>query len=85
MSMRARIIATGAAVPPRIVDNEELSRLTRLSAGAIKRRTGIQQRRWTEPGESTADLATRAAAVALERAGARAESLDEIRPVDDLA
>jgi 3-oxoacyl-[acyl-carrier-protein] synthase-3 len=78
MSMRARIIATGAAVPHRVVDNEELSRLTGLSAGAIQRRTGIKERRWTEPGESTADLATRAAAVALERAGDRAESVDAI-------
>ena len=78
MSIRARIIATGAAVPHRVVDNEEVSRLTGLSARAIQRRTGIKERRWTEPGASTADLAMRAAAIALERAGDRAESLDAI-------
>ncbi len=78
MAMQARIIATGAAVPHRVVDNEELGRLTGLSAAAIQRRTGIKERRWTEPEESTADLAARAAAVALERAGEGAESLDAI-------
>jgi 3-oxoacyl-[acyl-carrier-protein] synthase III len=78
MSMQARIIATGAAVPDRVVDNEEMSRLTGLSGGAILRRTGIKKRRWVEPGESTADLAMRASVVALERAGERAESLDAI-------
>jgi 3-oxoacyl-[acyl-carrier-protein] synthase-3 len=78
MSMQARIIATGAAVPDRVVDNEEMSRLTGLSGAAILRRTGIKKRRWVEPGESTADLAMRASVVALERAGERAESLDAI-------
>jgi len=78
MQGRARIIATGGWVPARVASNEELSHLTGLSGAAIRRRTGILERRWAAPGEATADLAMRAAALALERAGERAESLDAI-------
>src|SRR6266516_6335320 len=78
MTVRARIIETGAAVPDRIVGNEELARLTGISAGSIRRRTGILERRWAAPGEATADLATRAGMQALERAGERPEDLDAI-------
>lgn len=65
-------------MPARVASNEELSHLTGLSGAAIRRRTGILERRWAAPGEATADLAMRAAALALERAGERAESLDAI-------
>ena len=78
MTVRARIIETGAAVPDRIVGNEELSRLTGISAGSIRRRTGILERRWAASGEATADLATRAGMQALDRAGERPEDLDAI-------
>src|SRR5437016_7152735 len=78
MTVRARIIETGAAVPDRIVGNEELARLTGISAGSIRRRTGILERRWAAAGEATADLATRAGMQALERAGERPEDLDAI-------
>jgi len=78
MQGRARIIGTGGWVPARVAANEELSHLTGLSGAAIRRRTGILERRWAAPGEATADLAMRAAALALERAGERAESLDAI-------
>src|SRR5438445_9751054 len=78
MTVRARIIETGAAVPDRIVGNEELAPLTGISAGSIRRRTGILERRWAAAGEATADLATRAGMQALERAGERPEDLDAI-------
>src|SRR5438034_11104723 len=78
MTVRARIIETGAAVPDRIVGNEELARLTGISAGSIRRRTGILERRWAASGEATADLATRAGMQALDRAGECPEDLDAI-------
>ena len=78
MSVRARIMGTGAAVPDRVISNEELARLTGISAAAIRRRTGILERRWAAPGEATADLATRAGAQALNRAGERPEDVDAI-------
>jgi 3-oxoacyl-[acyl-carrier-protein] synthase-3 len=78
MRARARIAATGAAVPDRVMSNEELARLTGISAAAIRRRTGILERRWAAPGEATADLAARAGLQALERAAERPCELDAI-------
>jgi 3-oxoacyl-[acyl-carrier-protein] synthase-3 len=78
MEIRTRIMATGGAVPERVVSNEELARLTGISAAAILRRTGILERRWTAPDEATADLAMRAATAALKRAGESPATLDAI-------
>ena len=78
MEVHTRIIGTGGYVPERIVGNDALARLTGLSPGAIYRRTGIVERRWAELGQATADLAVRAATVALGQAGESADSLDAI-------
>jgi 3-oxoacyl-[acyl-carrier-protein] synthase-3 len=78
MNIRARIAGTGSWVPERVVSNEELAALTGLSPAGIRRRTGIQERRWADPKEATADLALRAAAMALQDAGVRAQALDAI-------
>jgi len=78
MNLRARIAGTGSWVPERVVSNEELAALTGLSPSAIRRRTGIAERRWADPKEATSDLALRAATVALEDAGVRPQALDAI-------
>ena len=78
MALRAQITGTGAAVPDRVIDNQELARLTGISAGAIWRRTGIRERRWASPGEATSDLAARAGLQALACAGERPQDLDAI-------
>ena len=78
MTLRSRIVGTGGYVPPRVVPNEELARLTGMSPSAIYRRTGIRERRWAGPDEATADLAWRAASEALDAAGVRANALDAI-------
>jgi 3-oxoacyl-[acyl-carrier-protein] synthase-3 len=78
MTVRARITGTGAAVPERVANNEELARLTGISAGAIWRRTGILERRWAGPAEATADLAARAGLLALDCAGDRPQDVDAI-------
>ena len=73
-----RIAGTGGSVPERVVDNEELARLTGISASAIRRRTGIEERRWATNQEATSDLALRASMLALDRAEVRPENLDAI-------
>lgn len=78
MSQRARIVGTGSSVPERRVSNDELARRTGLSAASIRRRTGILERRWAAPDESTAELAYCAASMALQAAGCRAQELDAI-------
>ena len=42
MTLRSRIAGTGGYVPPRVVSNEDLARLTGMSPSAIYRRTGIK-------------------------------------------
>ncbi|MGH7231820.1 MAG: 3-oxoacyl-ACP synthase III family protein [Nitrospiraceae bacterium] len=76
--MRSRIIGTGSYVPERLVTNEELSRLLRLDAEAIFRRTGIRTRHWAEDDQCTSHLAEMAARRACESAGVILSSADAI-------
>ncbi|MCX4546373.1 beta-ketoacyl-ACP synthase 3 [Streptomyces sp. NBC_01565] len=64
------VSGVGASVPPRIIGNDDppLSGLD-TSAEWIRSRTGIERRRWVEPGTSTGDLAVRAGRAALRSAG----------------
>jgi 3-oxoacyl-[acyl-carrier-protein] synthase-3 len=75
---RSTIIATGSALPERIVTNEELSEQAGLSPTAIAARTGIHTRRWAAAVQASSDLARRAADEALKQAGCPAGELDAI-------
>lgn len=76
----AYISGTGAYVPPRVVTNDDL----RTDYGIdtthewILQRTGIESRRFSEPGQCSADLAVPAAEQALARAGLQKTDLDMI-------
>ncbi len=58
----------GMAVPERRVTNDDLARLVDTSDAWITERTGIKERRWAGPGESTATLAIEAGAAAIKKA-----------------
>ena len=73
---RTEFIATGFYVPPRVVTNDELSKLMDTSDEWITQRTGIKERHWIEPGTTCSELAHRATLQALERAGLQATDLD---------
>jgi 3-oxoacyl-[acyl-carrier-protein] synthase III len=75
---RSRILGIGMAVPSRVVTNHELATKMETSHEWIVERTGIEERRWVEPGETGADLATKASREALERAGVQAKDIDLI-------
>ena len=66
------ILATGRALPRRVVTNEELSRQVDTSDEWVFSRTGIRSRHFCD-GEAGLDLAERAARQAMERAGLTAE------------
>ncbi|SCF38338.1 beta-ketoacyl-ACP synthase III [Micromonospora mirobrigensis] len=68
-TLRAVICGVGAALPPRVVTNDELSAYLDTSDEWIRQRTGIRTRRRVDPGTATADLATEAGARALASAG----------------
>jgi 3-oxoacyl-[acyl-carrier-protein] synthase III len=59
----------GAWLPPRVVDNFELSERLDTSDEWIRARTGIAERRVAEPGKSTVDMAVEAGRRALASAG----------------
>jgi 3-oxoacyl-[acyl-carrier-protein] synthase-3 len=66
---RAAVLAgLGTALPPRVVDNHELSARLDTSDEWIRARTGIARRHVVEPGMSTVGLAVEAAARALKSA-----------------
>ncbi|HET6951544.1 MAG TPA: beta-ketoacyl-ACP synthase III [Acidimicrobiales bacterium] len=63
------IAGWGTAVPARRVTNHDLEARLDTSDQWILERTGIRERRWAAPGESTGPLAVAAARQALDRAG----------------
>ena len=72
--MRANIIGTGSDVPPKIVTNDDLAKIVETSDEWIKTRTGIRERRVSDEGTATSDLA----GIAAERAIVSAK----INPLD---
>jgi len=57
---RARITSLGRYVPERVVTNADLEKIVNTNDEWIRTRTGIEQRRWAEPGTPTSELATKA-------------------------
>ena len=76
MTRHATIIGTGSYLPERVMTNAELETLVDTSDEWIVSRSGIQERRIVAEGESTSDLAARAARIAMDRAGVSAEEID---------
>jgi len=74
----SRIVASGSALPERVVTNHDLELMVETSDSWIRERTGITERRVATADETTCDLAERAARLALQRAGVDASTLDLI-------
>jgi 3-oxoacyl-[acyl-carrier-protein] synthase III len=68
----------GTALPARRVTNHDLTQHLETSDAWIVDRSGIRERRWAGPGESTGPLSVAAARAALARAGLAATDLDVI-------
>jgi 3-oxoacyl-[acyl-carrier-protein] synthase-3 len=76
--MRAKIIGVGSYVPPRIVTNDDIAKIVDTSDEWIRERTGIRERRISDEGTATSDLALLAAERALLAANTAARDLDLI-------
>lgn len=75
--MGCKVAGYGKALPDLVVTNDEMAGIVDTSDEWIVTRTGIHERR-IAVGESSTDLAARAALQALERAGAAPEDVDLI-------
>ncbi len=71
------VLGTGSAVPPRVLDNADLSQLVDTSDEWIVTRTGIRERR-VVTGQATSDLAIAAARAALAAAHLDASAIELI-------
>ena len=74
----SRIMATGSALPERVLTNADLEKFVDTSDEWIHSRTGIRQRHVAAEGETTGDFATLAAQRALDAAGVKPSELDLI-------
>lgn len=72
------IIGTGSYLPEKILTNAELEKSVETSDEWITTRTGIRERRIAAEGETTSDLASKAALSAMENAGITADEIDLI-------
>jgi 3-oxoacyl-[acyl-carrier-protein] synthase-3 len=78
MMHRSRILGIGMYVPPRVVTNDELATKMETSNEWIIERTGIEQRRWVDPGEGGAEMGAKASTEAIKRAGLEPKDIDLI-------
>ena len=78
MTLRAVVRGVGHYLPDRVVPNAELSTLVETSDEWIRSRSGIERRHFAAEGQTTSDLATRAARAALADAGMDANAIDAI-------
>lgn len=79
MFPKSRILGTGHFLPPNVRTNDDIAKMgVETSDRWIRERTGIQQRRIAPEGMVTSDMATRAAASALEMAKLDAKDVDMI-------
>jgi len=76
MGRYAQIAGVGSYLPETVLTNADLERMVDTSDEWITTRTGIAQRRVVAQGETTSDLAVRAARLAMQRAGVSGDEVD---------
>jgi len=75
----SKIVGLGRYLPEKIVTNDDLAQMMDTSDEWIRERSGIQQRRFFELGkDTTSNMGTRAALMALENAGLTPDDVDFI-------
>jgi 3-oxoacyl-[acyl-carrier-protein] synthase-3 len=72
----SRIAGTGSYLPEKVLTNFDLEKMMDTSDEWIRDRTGIERRHIAATGETTVDLAERAARAALDAAGVKPADVD---------
>ncbi len=78
MTLRAVVAGCGHYLPERVVPNSEFEKELDTTDEWIRTRSGIEQRHFAAEGETTSDLATKAAERALADANMQADEIDAI-------
>lgn len=78
MTTRAIVRGVGHYLPDRVVPNSEFEATIDTSDEWIRGRTGIERRHFAAEGETTSQMATKAAEAALANAGLQADEIDAI-------
>lgn len=78
MTTRSVVVGLGHYLPERVVPNSEFEATLDTSDEWIKSRSGIESRHFAADGETTSNIATKAAQNALANAGLTANDLDAI-------
>lgn len=75
---RAKISALGCYVPPRVLTNDDLSKIVETNDQWIVDRTGIRERHIADENTATSDMAVQAAQIALKQRGIQAKDVDAV-------
>ncbi|MWP37665.1 beta-ketoacyl-ACP synthase III [Rhodobacter sphaeroides] len=78
MTIRAVVRGVGHYLPDRVVPNSELEAIVDTTDEWIRTRSGIERRHFAAEGQTTSDLAARAARAALEDAGLQPDDIDTL-------
>ena len=78
MTIRAVVRGVGHYLPDRVVPNSEFETLLDTSDDWIRTRSGIERRHFAAEGQTTSDLAARAARAALADAGMVPDDIDAV-------
>ena len=78
MTIRAVVRGVGHYLPERVVENVEFEKTLETTDEWIRARSGIERRHFAAEGQTTSDLAARAAEAALAQAGMTADDIDAI-------
>ncbi len=78
MTIRAVVVGVGHYLPERMVPNAEFEQTFETSDEWIKSRSGIERRHFAAEGQTTSDMAARAAEAAISAAGLSPDDIDAI-------
>ena len=78
MTQRAQVRGVGHYLPERVVPNSEFEATIDTSDEWIRSRSGIERRHFAAEGETTSDMATKAAQRALDMASLKVDDIDAI-------
>jgi 3-oxoacyl-[acyl-carrier-protein] synthase-3 len=76
--VRSLITGTGIGIPKNVVKNDALARIMDTTDEWIRTRSGVEERRYVDDGQSSADLGMLAADGALTAAGRTKEEIDAV-------